>query len=320
MAIASLDDSRLAEVVSGHVDADPAALSFRRIPTGKFNTSYFVEGGPKPMVLRIAPPDDPSRMLFYEHRMMRQEPGIHALVQSRTDIPVPTILAHGLLDPRLGRDYVLMERLLGSPVSDISISRRAFDALLREVGRCLRQAHAITIDRYGYAGEHRPMEPQPDWASAFRVMWTKLVDDTERSGGYSAEDAARMKRLLDRFMWVFERPVAASLLHMDVWAQNILTVGGELTGLVDWDRALYGDPEIEFAVLDYCGISRPAFWEGYGAERLADREAEVRRVFYFVYEVQKYILIRKVRGGSDSSAESYRAQSFEMAAQLEAMS
>ncbi|WP_256973118.1 aminoglycoside phosphotransferase family protein [Nostoc sp. T09] len=58
------------------------------------------------------------------------------------------------------------------------------------------------------------------------------------------------------------------LLHMDVWFQNILVdSAGNVTGLVDFDRALWGDPEIEFAVLDYCGISEPAFWRGYGRER-----------------------------------------------------
>lgn len=34
---------------------------------------------------------------------------------------------------------------------------------------------------------------------------------------------------------------------------------GSVTGIVDFDRALWGDVEIEFAVLDYCGISEPAF-------------------------------------------------------------
>ncbi len=47
---------------------------------------------------------------------------------------------------------------------------------------------------------------------------------------------------------------------MDVWAQNILVDSmGNVSGLVDFDRALWGDPEIEFAVLNYCGISEPAF-------------------------------------------------------------
>jgi len=312
-------DSVLAEVVGELLGAGPAGLSFQAIPTGKFNTSFYVEGAGRPLVLRIAPPDDPSRVLFYEHRMMRQEPALHELLRARTAIPVPNILAHRRQEPRLGRDLLLMERLDGAPISDHpGLTPRAFENVLREVGVCLRAAHRITGDRYGYLGEHRPMPPQTDWPSAFHIMWNKLLDDIERCSGYSAEEAQGMRRLLDRHARVFDRPVPAALLHMDVWAQNIMaSPRGELTGLVDWDRAVWGDPEIEFAVLDYCGISEPAFWEGYGTPRDTSPEAEIRRLFYLLYELQKYIFIRRVRGRSPSSADRYRQESLRLARQLE---
>ena len=132
------------------------------------------------------------------------------------------------------------------------------------------------------------MEPQADWPSAFRTMWHNMLDDIERCGGYSPAEATEMRRRLDRHMRVFDRPVSASLLHMDVWAENILADDrGGLTGLIDLDCALWGDPEIEFAVLDDCGISEPPFWEGYGIQRDQSAEARIRRVFYLLYEVQK---------------------------------
>ena len=118
-------------------------------------------------------------------------------------------------------------------------------------------------------------------------------------------------------MRAFDRPLSASLLHMDVWADNLLAdEQGRLTGLIDWDLACFGDPEIEFAVLDYCGISEPAFWEGYGSERDRSPEAEVRRIFYLLYEVQKYIVIRRVRGHDPARADAYRRQSLRLAQAL----
>jgi aminoglycoside phosphotransferase (APT) family kinase protein len=314
----SFPETLLAELVSGHVDAPTGCLRFVRCPTGKFNTTYFVEGAPEPVALRIAPPDDRSRMLFYEYRMMRQEPEVHARIQAETDIPIPTILAHDCSHERIDRDYLLMRRMPGIPISDHpGLSRSAFDRLLAEVGQALRQVHAICRDDYGYLGEHAPMEPQRDWVSAFAVMWNKLIDDIERCGGYDAGEAAFLRRLLGDRLKVFDRRVSASLLHMDVWAQNILAdEHGRLTCLLDWDRALWGDPEIEFAVLDYCGISEPAFWEGYGRRRDESPEAQVRRVFYLLYELQKYIVIRRVRYRSPAKAEPYRRQSLELARTL----
>jgi fructosamine-3-kinase len=96
---------------------------------------------------------------------------------------------------------------------------------------------------------------------------------------------------------------------MDIWHQNILVdEDGRVTGLVDWDRALWGDPEIEFAVLDYCGVSEPAFWEGYGQARDESEEARIRQVFYLLYELQKYIVIRHGRNNDPASARRYKAQ------------
>jgi len=296
----------------------PESPVFSPVPTGKYNTSFYVDGWKKPLVLRIAPPDERDQNLFYEFRMMRQEPGIHSLVRERTDAPVAEIVAHSTRHPAIGRDFVLMERLSGRPISDVSLTRQGAGRVLASVGRALSQVHAITREEYGYVGEHRPMEPQKDWASAFGIMWGKLIDDIEGCGGYSKEDADRMRRLLEQHLPVFARDVPASLLHMDIWAENILcTPEGELTGLLDWDRGLWGDPEIEFAVLDYCGISEPAFWEGYGRERDASPEAEIRRIFYLLYEVQKYIFIRRVRSSSAAGAEQYRRQCLKLAVRLE---
>ena len=308
----------LTGLVARHIGAESEEVCLGRIPTRKFNTSYLVEGGTRPLVLRIAPPDDRARMLFYEHRMMRQEPGLHARLRRETAIPVPEILAHDFGHGAIDRDYLLMERLPGRPISQLpGLTHEALQGILREIGGCLKQAHASRGDRFGYVGEHRPMEPQPDWPSAFGIMWNRLLDDIEGCGGYRPEEAARMRRLLDRHLGAFDRPLSASLLHMDVWAENLLAdEPGRLTGLIDWDRACFGDPEIEFAVLDYCGISEPAFWEGYGSERDRSPEAKVRRIFYLLYEVQKYIVIRRVRGHDPARADAYRRQSLRLAQAL----
>jgi fructosamine-3-kinase len=104
---------------------------------------------------------------------------------------------------------------------------------------------------------------------------------------------------------------------MDIWHQNILVdERGTVTGIVDWDRALWGDPEIEFAVLDYCGISEPAFWEGYGQPRDWSPEAQVRQVFYLLYELQKYIVIRHGRSHDPASARQYKKQVWDIIQRL----
>ena len=282
-----------------------ANVDLRPICTGKFNTSYFVRADDQALVLRIAPPAD-TVFCFYERGMMRQEPGLHRLLRAKTTVPVPEILcfddSHQLID----RDYLVMRRLPGRPLSEVAASE---GTVFQAVGQALAQVHQLTADAYGYLGEHHCMEPQPTWAKAFAVMWRRLLDDIVRGHYYTAKEADGLERLLAPHLKLFDRHTPPRLLHMDVWAENILVESGDrLSGLLDWDRALWGDPEIEFAVLDYCGVSTPAFWRGYGQPRDDSREAKTRRAFYLLYEVQKYIVICGGREHDAAGAHCYKRQ------------
>jgi aminoglycoside phosphotransferase (APT) family kinase protein len=275
-----------------------------------------VQGAVDELVLRISPPDD-AGFLFYERRMMAQEPPIHALLRAETTVPVAGVLAYDDSRSLLDRDYLLMERLPGQPLIEMELAGAKLDGVLEQVGIYLAQMHALVADRYGYLGPHHPMAPQATWVEAFTVMWNKLLDDVVACGGYTREEADAMRRLLDVYRPHFERHVPASLLHMDVWSQNILVDdAGQVTGLVDLDRALWGDPEIEYAVLDYCGISEPAFWQGYGRVRDTSFPAQIRARFYMLYEVQKYIVIRLWRRKDPAQALEYKRQSFALARPL----
>ncbi len=303
----SIASDALERAVRENVRDVQDSLEFRRIPTGKFNTSWFVRDGTgRELVLRVAPPDD-SEFVFYERDMMRQEPELHTLLRERTSVPVPRILVYDDSRRFLDCDFLIMERLPGRPLAEVR--GVDVDCVYRQVGRYLAEVHALTAPAYGYLGAHRPMPPCRDWAEAFRIMWGKLVADIARVGWYDAGEETAMRGLLERRLPVFDRVVPAALLHMDVWSQNILVDGsGHVTGLIDWDRALWGDAEIEFAVLDYCGVSVPAFWEGYGRQRDTSPEARVRRVFYLLYEMQKYIVIRQGRNHDRRGASMAKAQ------------
>jgi fructosamine-3-kinase len=313
----------LAQLVVPHLEVDPDSVRFVPLRTGKHNASFWVDSDRGRFVLRIAPPDD-AGFLFYERLMMRQEPDLHALMRANTTLPVAEIVGHAFDRARIDRDYVLMAALPGTPLSDVpDLTPTRFERALGQVGAYLRELHTLTAPErlgmaaYGYLGAHRPMAPQASWAAAFHVMWNKLLDDVVACGSYSSQEAEAMRDLLERYIDLFDRPVVPRLLHMDVWRQNILINGiGDVTGLVDFDRALWGDVEIEFAVLDYCGISEPAFWEGYGAQRDTSPEAMIRRQFYLLYEVQKYMPIRVWRRNDPAGASRYKQHSLRLAGHL----
>ena len=312
-----LTAERLRAILDRHWPVPAGETRIEPVPAGRHNASLFLTHPERKGVLRLAPPDD-AGFLFYEVRMMAQEPQIHQIVGEETSIPVPAVWAFDDTREIIPRDFLILERLPGRPLpppgeGDDGTS----DGILRQLGRLIRELHAITGPQFGYLGAHHPMEPERHWFAAFETMWGNLLHDVESCGGYAPEEASRLKNLLYARRGAFTSLRRACLCHMDLWWENILVEDGRITGLLDWDRALWGDPEIEFAVLDYCGMSRPSFWEGYGAARPDDGPARMRSKFYFLYELQKYIVIERRRRGNPSKADLYRRAALQLASEIE---
>lgn len=264
------------------------------IGSGHYNDSYYVEGRQGRFVLRVAPADDLPK-LFYEIDMMKSEVGIHRLVRERTDVPVPRIVFHDFSRELVDRDYLIMEYHEG--ISGM------FDAT--ELGRYVRQIHAIEADEYGYPERAAPTGE--NWPDTFGAYVRLMLDDCISCGVIGGNEREYIMSMYDRH-WDVVVDVRPQLLHLDLWAQNILTVNGRITALLDFDRGMYGDPELEFAVLDTYGYSSPRFFRGYGKPRPSDAKAQIRQRLYIVYELAKYAFIRVARGRSISTGRSHVAR------------
>ena len=313
----ALDGTKARELAAAHLGAGPWEV--RPFGAGKFSEVFSVDGPAGRYVLRVAPPDSVLQ-LFYEYRMMRQEPGIHARLLAETAVPVAPIVAHDFGRERIDRDYLLMPRLEGVPLSEARLSSTARERALRQWGRWVAEIHSLTdpAGRFGYLGEHRCMDAQPTWAEAFSTMYRKELDDIVACGVYEPATAAMAMALLEEHLDSLAHCGRPHLLHGDLWGTNLLvTPEGDVTAVLDFDRAAWGDVEWDLAIAEYCGVTREPFWEGYG-RRIeayagagdADREAGIRRMFYLLYEHQKYIVISmSSRRDDPARARRYAAES-----------
>ncbi len=287
----------------------------KKVKTGKFNQTFIgtvnnqnskIKLNSNKIVLRIAPPDD-AGFVFYEKNMMAREPAIHKLVADNTEIPIPEIYYYDNSRDIVNRDYLLMEYLSGTPLSEKKVSPEQKKSILKNTGKYLRELHKnCRKKKFGYPDGTNAKQGY-NWSEVFSEMWKSLIDDNSRCGVYDQKETEKAKKIIDIHLENFNKDIEAVLLHMDVWSQNILVDNkGEITGIVDWDRALWGDPEIEFAVIDYVGFDKPSFWEGYGLKPDKTEEFKIRKEFYHLYEVQKYPVIWKLRGGETEKIKQYK--------------
>jgi fructosamine-3-kinase len=273
------------------------------IAAGHYNNSYYVDSNRGRFVLRIAPSDETPK-LFYEIGMMKSEVTIHRLVAEHTDAPVPEIVYHDFSRQIIDRDYLVMQYLEGRP--------GPFDD--RELGRYVRQIHAIESNEYGYP--ERAVPGGKAWPALFQSYIRLILDDCLSCGVMDRSEREQFLAIYDRYAdALVDAP--PSLLHLDLWTQNILTVDGTISAILDFDRGLHGDPELEFAVLDTYGYSTPGFFEGYGRPRPADARAQIRQRLYIVYELIKYAFIRTARGGRMATGRSHVEQCKRILRELE---
>jgi len=84
---------------------------------------------------------------------------------------------------------------------------------------------------------------------------------------------------------------ARSVLHLDYREPNILTSGGTIVGLIDWDNCLVGDPALEIARVAESGLWLPAVARGYGAPDPLAALPEPLALLYRLYTATMLALV-----------------------------
>ncbi len=172
------------------------------------------------VVVKVGPPAD-ARLLGYERGLIAAEAEYFRLTAAAA--PVPAVLAEG-------DGWLITSLLPGRPLTEVDD-----DAAVREqLGAAVARIHRVTGPHFGYTGGRAA---GPDWPTAFRAMIDDLLSD-------AAAWQVPVPRLDLPFsvLEVVDRP---ALLHFDLWDGNVLAVGDRLTGLVDGERYLYGDPLLD---------------------------------------------------------------------------
>jgi aminoglycoside phosphotransferase (APT) family kinase protein len=182
------------------------------------------------VVVKVGPPAS-ARLLEYEQALIPAEAEYFAMVRRHTPgVPVPEVLAVSA-DP----EWIITTLLPGRPLTETD-SPRARTAL----GAAIARVHGITGPHFGYTGT-RPSGT--DWPTAFLAMIDSLRIDAAAwnvplppMDGIVESHAPRLATVT--------RP---ALLHFDLWDGNVLVApDGSLSGLVDGERYLYGDPLLDF--------------------------------------------------------------------------
>ena len=267
----------------GDAFGDVTLAAVTELTEGWFNAAYSLtlDDG-RQCVLKVAPPPAVA-VMTYEHDIMATEVAALRLVRERTTLPVPRVLWSDTSCRRVPSALFLMEHCGGRLLSEVRPGltieqQRTVDA---QLAGFLRQANSITNPTFGL--QARSATTFGRWSDAF----VHLVDDVLADGEAMSVDlpvsAEQIHTVVCDHHDVLDEVTVPCFVHWDLWDSNVFvdpeTLG--VIGLIDFERALWGDPLMEAQFLSKAADA--AFVEAYGVAILATPEAVRRRLLYDLY-------------------------------------
>jgi fructosamine-3-kinase len=176
------------------------------------------------VVVKVGPPAT-ARLLAYEKGLILAEAVYFGLVRAKA--PVPEVLAGSA-------DWIITTLLPGRPLTEADSP-----AARTQLGAAIARVHTITGDRFGYTGDRAS---GADWPTAFAAM----IDELRADAAEWQVPLPPLDGIVDRHRAALATVTRPALLHFDLWDGNVLAgPDGSLTGLVDGERYLFGDPLLD---------------------------------------------------------------------------
>ncbi|WP_421742440.1 phosphotransferase family protein [Cellulomonas sp.] len=249
---------------------------------GQFATTYRVTLADGTRVVVKTAPVGTDGLLTYEHDLLRAEALVYGLAADQPALLMPQVLHTDFSRTLLPSDALVVSHLPGVPWVDAGFGPASSDHRTvraeRETGAVLAALHAIEGPEYGYPCGRR----EATWAESFTGMVDELLADASR---WSAPvPAAEVRAALERHRHVLDDVARPSLVHTDLWAGNVFVdpVTGAVVGIIDPERAFWGDPLADLVGVDPMGREpgTPALLEGYGRLDVDSPSARTRLDLY----------------------------------------
>ncbi|HML20331.1 MAG TPA: aminoglycoside phosphotransferase family protein [Aggregatilinea sp.] len=249
---------------------------------GWFNAAYNVRlSDSREVILKIAPPVS-AEVMTYEKNIMTTEVASMHLVAQNPAIPVPEIYCFDTDRDLCDSDYFFMEKLAGDNLEHVkaSLPPELQAQIDQSIGAIIREINGFTGTYFGYDGNDSLRSKT--WRDAFIKIADSVLDDGLRKDaeyGFSVDD---IRDAILKHASALEEVTTPQLVHWDAWDLNFFVKEGRITGILDFERALWADPlmEAQFRAVTFGDISESL--KGYGKTSFTHAE-EARCCLYTLH-------------------------------------
>ncbi len=275
--------AQVERIVAGHFGPGVRLTSFEELKDGFFNTAACLElSDGRKMVLKAAPPDDVT-VMRYEKNIMRAEVGSMRLVHQCTSVPAPEVLVYDTSKTLLPSEFFIMEFLPGVSFHKLrgDLPAESVRDIEAQMGRMCRQIGEVTGPSFGLWDSPEPAGTS--WRDCFDHMLQGVLLDAQDMRVDLEQSYDEIYAIFAKNFDVMDEVRVPHLVHWDMWAGNVLVDPNtcQVTGLIDFERALWGDPLTELFFLNISPDN--GYMAGLGENMLATPNQVRRRTVYDAY-------------------------------------
>ncbi len=220
---------------------DKQIASIKELTEGMCNVTYdisFQDGSES--ILKIAAKDR-SGNTSNEVNLMQAEISAMKLASENCSFKVADIQFYDTSNTICDGHYFFMEKLEGDNYSFVrkDMSEEAIAEIDAEIGKISRELSEVRNPQFGFLGEDKRFD------SLFlfvKHMLENLLSDAKRKDIDIVYDERTFMDQLEKDKGAFEAVKEASLVHWDMWEGNVFVKDGHVSGIIDWERALWGEP------------------------------------------------------------------------------
>jgi aminoglycoside phosphotransferase (APT) family kinase protein len=248
---------------------------------GWFNAAYnvrFSDG--REVILKIAPPQD-AEVMTYEKNLMTTEVAAMRLVRQNPLIPAPEVYYFDQAKDLCDADYFFMEKIQGENLEHAKdhLPDDVMQAVEFRIGEIVREINGFEGTYFGYEG-NSDLRAET-WKDAFIKIIDSLLEDAARKNIVFDFSYAELRDAVVSHAFALEEVTQPRLVHWDAWHLNFFVKDGAVSGILDFERALWADPfmEAQFRALFFGQGITPSL-RGYG--KTSFTAAENQRNYLYV--------------------------------------
>jgi aminoglycoside phosphotransferase (APT) family kinase protein len=219
---------------------DKRVLEIRELDDGFCNVTYDVtfEDGSE-SILKIAAVDR-SGNTSNEINLMSAETKAMKLVRRQGIVRTAEVQYYDTSRRICSSDYFFMEKIQGDNYNSVKaqLPEDTVRQINQEIGGISRRLTEITNREFGFLGDSHRFGTLYEFTEQ---MLKNLLHDAKQK---NVDIVYREEDFLDgmeKDKNAFEGIMPATLVHWDMWEGNVFVRDGHVSGIIDWERAMWGE-------------------------------------------------------------------------------